>query len=302
MSKWALHVGLTLLVTALSADAAWACAAAEERFEVLAADATVEGLGWPAGSTLIRRRGFVRGCTSSTGFCLSEVKLARDTNLCGVPIPKSAQVYVDYVLDDGGPQDERGVFITVIGAPDFVLDGVAMRHLVTARCDGPANEPRLRGGQLDAAHTFGAEKLHAGVWFDLAPPSHGGHLRRAWFTSKQTFRGLSLPAETMVHFAPDGTVTSFNNYSYADIAFANATCHVGFSTHARVYPSGELQECELAPPGRVGALTVCGPTTFHKSGGIATAKLCAETVLGGKRLHWGQKITLRVDGELEEVE
>lgn len=51
-----------LFALALSPSSARAGAAAEERRQVLAADAVLEGLSWPEGSTVIYRRGFVRGC------------------------------------------------------------------------------------------------------------------------------------------------------------------------------------------------------------------------------------------------
>lgn len=291
----------SLFALALSPSPARAGAAAEERPQVLVSDAVVEGVPWPAGSTLIYRRGFVRGCRSGDGFCLSEVKLSQDTTVCGVPSPKAADVYLDYVLPGGSAYDEQGVFLTVRGTGRFTLDGVTLRSLAVVRCDAPAGEVRLRGGQLDEARTFGRERLQPGVWFDLFSPSRGGGLRGVWFKSAATFRALALPKESMVELAPDGTVTRYHSYEYTDLSIQGVTCHVGFSTYASVYPSGRLRSCEVGAAQRIGPLTAQGETTFHESGAIETTTLGADVVLRGKALRAGQKIQLGRSGELVSV-
>lgn len=290
------------LALALSSAAAHGGRNAEERSAVIKTDSIVEGISWPGGSTLIHRRGFVRGCRSADGFCLSEVKLSRDANLCGVPVPKAAEVLVDYVRADDRPDAERGVFLLVRGAERFTLDGVALRFLVTVRCDAPPKETRLRGGQLDEEHTFGRETLKPGVWFELYPPAKGGGLAEAWFKQPATFHTIALPKESMVNFAPDGTVTSYHNYESADIPIQGVSCHVGFSMYARVYPSGKLESCEIWAAQRIGPLTASYATTFYESGAIATTTLGKDLVLHGKSLHAGQKIKLGPGGELLKAE
>jgi len=57
---------------------------------VITVDEVHHGLTLPAGSKLIHRKGFLKGCCSSDGFCLSEIELARDTALCGLQVPRVA--------------------------------------------------------------------------------------------------------------------------------------------------------------------------------------------------------------------
>ncbi len=280
----------------LSAAAAQGGAAAKERTQHITTDTPVEGVTWPAGSTLIYRNGFVRGCRSADNYCLSEVKLSRDVHVCGVPIPQAATVYVDYLLSDSRSNQETGVFLTVRGAGRFTLDGVTLKFLANVRCD--VAQGHLRGGQLDEPHTFGQKTLPTGTWFDLYAPDKGGSLFEAWFKTATTFRSLALPKETMVRFATDGTVTSYHNYEYRQLVIQGVDCHIGFNSYAVVYPSGKLQQCAVGAAQRIGKLTVTGDTTFHESGAIATTTLSTKAVIDGTAVPAGQKIKLAADGKL----
>ena len=74
----------------------WACEAARERSLVIAVDEVHEGLTLPRGSKLIYRDGFVKGCRAKDRFCLSQIVLSKDAQLCGLNVPKQATVYLNY--------------------------------------------------------------------------------------------------------------------------------------------------------------------------------------------------------------
>ena len=247
-------VGTFIGVVALAeANKVLACPAAEEREVVITADEVHHGLTFPRGSKLIYRKGFVRGCRSSDGFCLSQIDLARDTALCGPQVPRLARVYVNYSRRTfehyrtvTSPEEGPGVFLTVVGLPAQRFAGLRVRKFIEIRCDATTPTPSIRTATVDEPMRVHGIDVPVGSTLTWYGPGEGGQVATVGIAGPMKLRDLSLPTKAYLDFSPGGDLIQIRSYQYNSVGVGPYACATGYSEGPEFHANGQLARCQLA--------------------------------------------------------
>jgi len=232
---------------------ALACPAAKERKVVITADEVHHGLTFPAGSKLIHRKGFVKGCRSLDGFCLSEIELARDTDLCGLQVPRTARVYLNYsrrTFEHYRPvnstEEGPGVFLTVVGLPAQRFAGLRVRAFVENRCDTATRIPSIRAATLDEPMRVHRIDVPAGSTLTWYGPDEGGQVATVGLAGAMKLQDLSLPTKGYLDFSPTGDLVQIRSYEYDSVGVGVFSCATGYSEGPEFHGNNRLARCQLA--------------------------------------------------------
>ena len=230
-----------------------ACQAAEERKVVITVDEVHHGLTFPAGSTLIHRKGFVKGCRSPDGFCLSEIELSRATALCGLQVPRAARVYLDYSRRTfehyravASPEEGPGVFLTVVGLPAQRFAGLRVRNFVKIRCDAAPGIPSIRTATIDEPMRVHGIGVAAGSTLTWYGPDEDSQVATMELTGPMKLRNLSLPTKAYLDFSPSNDLIQVRSYEYNRVGVNGYSCATGYSEGPEFHANDTLARCQLA--------------------------------------------------------
>lgn len=300
--SWLLLSLLAGLGAGLSSPPVGAGAAAVERRSVLVADETREGILWPGGSTLIYRSGFVQGCRAADGFCLSQVLLPRETELCGLRVPARATVYLNYLYQahqhlSRSAEEGPGVFLTVVGLPAQTIDGYEVEGFASLRCD-KRGKKALRIAQLARPIEEKGQRYPTGTTLLWYSPEEGGGLATVWLSTALTLQTQALPAGSYADFSPTGALQELRARDAAALTVGAYTCWVSSASGVALYPSGAVKRCTLASPVRFGGFTGRGETLFFEDGTLQQTTLDADATIQTRAVRAGQVVHFSADGTL----
>ncbi|MFM2153148.1 MAG: hypothetical protein RL199_1583 [Pseudomonadota bacterium] len=257
----------------------------------LDAPAMVEGVRFPAGSTL--HFAAVRGVESAGPVRPRLVRAvpSQSLSLWGLSAAAGEELYL-------------GPFVSLTLERDVTLDGLPLEAGSVVeferRADASAADVRgvkvVRGATLARAATVQGVALPGGAALEFLPD---GALWRLRLLDDDELAGMPVSADEEVSFHPGGRLASWQ--PSADVVVDGHGCSAG--AEVRLFATGRLEHCTPAEETMVGGVVVSAgePTAFFESGTLAEATLGATLLRDDHVLVEGTRVSFHPNGRLRRV-